>query len=67
MIGCCKLLGVRILYFCSCPYISGHNDPINLQDNYYFLFCNFLLLYEWKSFTLFKVESGRQNLENGLS
>ena len=68
VIGCCKLLGVRILYFCSCPYRSGHNVPINLQqDNCYFQFCNFLLPYEWKSFTVFKVESGRQSLENGLS
>ena len=68
VIGCCKLLGVRILYFCSCPCRSGYKVPINLQqDNCYFLFCNFLLLYEWKSFTLLKVESGRQSLENGLS
>ena len=47
---------------------SGHSISINLQqDNCYFLFCNFLLPYEWKSFTVFKVESGRQSLENGLS
>ena len=32
MDGCCKLLGVRILYFCSCPCRSGHNVPTNVQQ-----------------------------------
>ena len=31
MVGCCKLLAVRILWFCHCPHKSGHNIPINLQ------------------------------------
>ena len=34
--------------------------PINLQlDKCYFLFCNFLLLYEWKSMILLKVRALR--------
>ena len=42
--GCCKLLGAGILFSCSCPHSSGHNVPVNLQqDNCYFLFCNFLI------------------------
>ena len=33
---------VIILCFCSCPHRSGHDVPINLQqDKCYFLFCNF--------------------------
>ena len=32
MDGCCKLLGVRILYFCSRPCRSGHSVPTNVQQ-----------------------------------
>ena len=68
MAGCFKLLGAGILCSCNCPCRSGHNVPIHLQqDNCYFLFCNFLPLYEWKGVIPLKVESGRQSLENGLS
>ena len=58
VVSCCRLLGVGILCSCSCPHRSGHDVPINLQqDKYYSLFWNFL--YEW---TL-----KGWNLENGLS
>ena len=44
MASCCKLLGAGILCSCSCPCRSGHNAPINFQqDKCYFLFCNFLM------------------------
>ena len=44
----------------SCPCRSGHNVPINLQqDIYYFLFCNFLFLYEWKSIIPLKIRALR--------
>ena len=50
MAGCCKLLGAGILCSCSCLCRSGHNGPINLQQDYcYFQFCNFLSLYEWEN------------------
>ena len=53
---CCKFLGVGVLCSCSYPGRSGHNDPINLQqDNCYFLFCNFVSLCEWKSVIYLKV------------
>ena len=56
MVGCCKLLGVRIRCSCSCPDRSGHDIPINLQqDKCYSLFCNYLFLYEWKSVIPLKV------------
>lgn len=32
-IGCCKLLGIGILCFCSCPHRSGHDVPVNLRSN----------------------------------
>lgn len=32
MVVCCKLLGVRILYFCSRPCRSGHSVPTNVQQ-----------------------------------
>ena len=50
MVGCCKLLGVRII--CSYRYTgrSWLDVPINLQqDKCYSLFCNFLSLCEWIS------------------
>ena len=44
----CKLLGVEILFSCSCLHRSGHSVPVNLQQNKcYSLFCKFLSLYEW--------------------
>ena len=47
--GCCKPLGVRILCSCCCPLWSGHDAPINLQqEKCCSLFCNFLSLYELK-------------------
>ena len=47
--GCCKLLVAGILCSCSCPHRSGHNVPINLQqDKCYYLFHTFFSLYEWK-------------------
>ena len=47
VVSCCKLLGLGILCFCSCPQRSGQDVPINLQqDKCYSLFCNFLSRYE---------------------
>ena len=64
MAGCCNLLCTRILCSCNCPCRSGHNVPINLQqNNCYFLFCNFLSLCEWKSVIPLKVKPGRQSIE----
>ena len=64
MVGCCKLLGVGILCSYRCPHRSGHDVPVNLQqDKCYSLFCNFLSLCEWKKCYTFK----DQSLENGLS
>ena len=38
-----------ILCSCGCPCRSGHNVPVNFQqDICSSLFCNFLTLYEWK-------------------
>ena len=49
MIGCDKVLCVRILCSRSCTCQPGHNTPINLrEDKYSSLFCNFLSLYEWE-------------------
>ena len=60
VVGCCRLLGVGILCSCSCPHRSGHDIPINFQqDKYYSLFCSFSSLYEW-------MLQG-QSPENGLS
>ena len=60
MASCCKLLGVGILWSCSCPSRSGHNVPINLQqDKCYSLFCNFLSLCEWRSVIPLKVRALR--------
>ena len=37
---------------------SGPRVPVNLQwDKCYFLFCNFLSLYEWESVILLKVRT----------
>ena len=56
----CKLLGVGILCSCSCPHRSGHDVPVNLQqDKRYSLFCNFLSLYEWKCIIPLKVRALR--------
>ena len=33
VVGCCRLLAVGILHSCSCPHRSGHNVPINLQQD----------------------------------
>ena len=34
---------------CSCPHRSGHDAPVNLeQEECYSLLCNFLSLYEWE-------------------
>ena len=58
--GCCRLLGVGILCSCSCPRMSAHNVPVNLQqDERYSLFCNFLFLYEWKSVIPLRVRALR--------
>ena len=44
----------------SCLGRSGHNVPINLQqDKYYSLFYNFLSLCEWKSVKLLKIRTLR--------
>ena len=52
----CRLLGVGILCSCSCPRRSGHDIPLNFQqDKYYSLFCSFLSIYEWKSVIPLKV------------
>lgn len=43
VVNCHKFLGTKILCFCSCPPRSGHDIPVNLQQNRcYSLFCNFL-------------------------
>ena len=58
--GCCKLHGVGVLGFCSCPHRPGHHAPINLQqDKYYSLFYNYLSRYEWKSVIPLKVRALR--------
>ena len=45
VVSCCELLGVGILCSCCCPYRSGHDVPINCQqDRCYSLFHNFLSL-----------------------
>ena len=60
-----KLLGTGILCCCSCSCRSGHNVPVNLQqDKCYSLFFKFLWM---KSVIHLKVKPGRQSLENGLS
>ena len=44
LVSFCKLLGVGILCFCSCPCMSGHDVPVNVQqDKYNCLFYNFYL------------------------
>ena len=59
---------MTVLYSCSCPSMSGHDGPVNLQQNRcYSLFCNFLSLYEWKGVLPLKVKLGRQSLEKELS
>ena len=60
VVDCCKLLGVRILWSCISPQMSCRHVPVNLQqNNCYFLFCNFLSLYEWRSVILFKIRASR--------
>ena len=53
MVGCCKLLGVGILCSCSHPHSPGHDVSVNLQQDKYYLFCNFVSLYKWKLVILF--------------
>ena len=48
MVCCFKILSVDMLFSCSCPWMSGHNVPVNFQVKCYYLFCNFLSLHEWK-------------------
>ena len=68
MAGCYKLLGAGLLCSQGCPGRSGHNVPINLQqDKCYFLSCNFLSLCEQKSVIPIMIQSGRKSLENGPS
>ena len=44
LVSFCKLLGVGILCSCSCPCMSGHDVPVNVQqDKYNCLFNNFYL------------------------
>ena len=63
VIVCCRLLGVGILCSCCCPCRSGHDVPVNLQqDKCYSLFCNFISPCEWKNIIL-----KGQSLEIGLS
>lgn len=33
MTNCCELLGEAVPCSCSCPHSSGHNGPINLQQD----------------------------------
>ena len=56
-IGCCKLLGVRILRSCICPCRSSHSVPINLQDKCYSLLWNFLHLFEWENVISLRVRA----------
>ena len=64
MTVCYKVLGAGILCSCSCLGRSGHNVPINLQeDNCYFVFCNFLISIKMEKCYTFEGES----LENGQS
>ena len=63
MTVCDKVLGAGILCSCSCLGRSGHNVPINLQeDNCYFVFFNFLITMKMETYYTFEGES----LENGL-
>ena len=63
VVSCCKLLGVGILCSHSCLHRSGQDVPVNVQqDKCYFLFCNFLSLYEWRSVILLKVRALRKGL-----
>ena len=66
--GCSQLLKTSLFsknfffveIFCSysCPGRSGLDVTVNLQQHKcYFLFCNFLSLYEWKSVTPLKVRT----------
>lgn len=45
MVCCCKILSVDMLFFCSCPWMSGCNVPVNFQVKCYYPFCNFFYLY----------------------
>ena len=57
----------RILCSYSYPHRSGHNVPVNFQqDDCYSLFCNFLSLYQWKSVIPLKGKPGKQRIEKGL-
>ena len=55
VIGCCRLLGVGMLCSFSCPCRSSHHIPVNLHQDKYSLFCNYLSLYEQKSVIPLKV------------
>ena len=62
--GCCELLGPGILCFCSCPCRSGHNVPINPQeDNSLFSVLQLFVCAWTERCCTFK----GQSLENGLS
>ena len=53
-----NFLAKESFFSCSCSGGSGHNVPINFQqDNCYSLFCNFLSLYEWKHVIPLKVRA----------
>ena len=55
-----QVSGAGILYPCGCLCASGHNVPINLQqEKSDSLFCNFLSLYEWESVIPLKVRALR--------
>ena len=48
MVGCCKLLGARILCSSDSYCSSSNSVPINLQQGKYSLLVTFYY-YEWKS------------------
>ena len=64
MAGCCKLLGARILCSCSCSHWSGHNVPVNFQqDKCHSVFLLQIFMSIWMAMCYtFK----SQSLENGL-
>ena len=62
MASCCQFLGVGILCSYKCPHRSGHDSPVNLQeDKCYSLFCNFLISTWMKTCYTFK-----DSFDNGL-
>ena len=56
LVGYCTLLGVGILCSCRCPRRSGHDVPVNLQQDKFY---NYLSLCEWKSVIPLKVRALR--------